>query len=169
MRRLISVVAVTLLSFTVMGSAHAVQNEVTPSTNEINTANGWAHFTADSSVGQAEVTFVQPRAFVACFEVRIDGAPATSPDNWNPAVTDGLWDYYCVTDSTQVETFSATDKIEIRMVFGAERDERFDWTTVEVPTGPTKDDCKNGGWEARGFENQGQCIATIEANVNAGK
>jgi hypothetical protein len=27
---------------------------------------------------------------------------------------------------------------------------------------PTKDDCKNGGWEAWGFRNQGQCVRFIE-------
>ena len=169
MRRLLTVLAVTLLSIAAMGSASAVQNAVTPSTNEINTTNNWAHFSAVAAVGQAEVTFVQPRAFVACFEVRIDGAAPTSPTNYNPAVTDGLWPFYCVNGTTRTETFPATDKIEIRMVFGAEADERFDWTTVEVLTAPTKNDCKDGAWEAQGFKNQGQCIATIEANANAGK
>ena len=172
MRRLLTVLAVTLLSIVGIGSASAVQNEVTPSTNEINTANGWAHFSAVAAVGQAEVTFVQPRAHFACFEVRIDGAAPIDPTNFNPDVTDGLWPYYCLngtTTQTLTETFVAADKIEIRMVFGAEADERFDWTTVEVLTAPTKNDCKDGAWEAQGFKNQGQCIATIEANANAGK
>lgn len=41
--------------------------------------------------------------------------------------------------------------------------------TVDLPEGPggpgdpvTKDDCKDGGWAAYGFENQGQCIAFVE-------
>ena len=38
--------------------------------------------------------------------------------------------------------------------------------TVQVPQQPqdptTKDDCKDGGWEAYGFSNQGQCIAFVE-------
>jgi len=29
------------------------------------------------------------------------------------------------------------------------------------PTPTSKDDCKNGGWEAFGFKNQGQCVASI--------
>jgi hypothetical protein len=38
--------------------------------------------------------------------------------------------------------------------------------TVQVPQPPqdpaTKDDCKNGGWAAFGFSNQGQCIGFVE-------
>lgn len=33
----------------------------------------------------------------------------------------------------------------------------------------TKDYCKDGAWKGLGFTNQGQCIASIEANPNAGK
>lgn len=44
-------------------------------------------------------------------------------------------------------------------------------TTVydfEVP--PTaKDDCKKGGYVNFGFDNQGECIASLQANDNAGK
>lgn len=31
-----------------------------------------------------------------------------------------------------------------------------------VYTFTTKDDCKNGGWEALGFRNQGQCVSSIQ-------
>jgi hypothetical protein len=44
------------------------------------------------------------------------------------------------------------------MVFGAETDERFDWTRFEVlPDAETKDDCADGGWADFGFANRGQC------------
>ena len=33
----------------------------------------------------------------------------------------------------------------------------------------TKDDCKDGGWKALGFRNQGQCIASVVANEAAGR
>ena len=33
----------------------------------------------------------------------------------------------------------------------------------------TKDDCKHGGFEAYGFKNQGQCVASVQSNENAGK
>jgi len=39
-----------------------------------------------------------------------------------------------------------------------------------VPSGPTTaDECKNGGFEAFGFANQGQCVASVNANERAGK
>ena len=52
------------------------------------------------------------------------------------------------------------------MVFGAETDERFDWTRFDVlPDASSMDDCKNGGWMDYGFRNQGLCIQF----VNTGK
>ncbi len=52
------------------------------------------------------------------------------------------------------------------MVFGAEGDERFDWTRFDVlPDAQSKADCRDGGFAAFGFENQGQCIRF----VNTGK
>ena len=44
-------------------------------------------------------------------------------------------------------------------------------TTVydfEVPL-TVKDDCKNGGYANFGFDNQGECIASLQADDNAGK
>lgn len=39
-----------------------------------------------------------------------------------------------------------------------------------VVVGPgSKDDCKNGGWEAFGYRNQGQCVASVQAAAPAGK
>ncbi|MGE0040074.1 MAG: hypothetical protein AB7H88_12225 [Vicinamibacterales bacterium] len=37
------------------------------------------------------------------------------------------------------------------------------------PAGPqTADDCKDGGWRAYGFPNQGQCIKSVQADEHAG-
>ena len=48
------------------------------------------------------------------------------------------------------------------MVFGAEGDERFDWTRFEVlPDAQKKADCKKGGWRDFDFRNQGQCIRFV--------
>ncbi len=53
------------------------------------------------------------------------------------------------------------------MVFGAESDERFDWTTVNVlPL--TREDCVDGGWESLGYKNQGQCVATAVSARRSG-
>lgn len=41
---------------------------------------------------------------------------------------------------------------------------------VDPPPAPeTIDECKKGGFEAFGFENQGQCVASVKANEQAGK
>ena len=55
------------------------------------------------------------------------------------------------------------------MVFGAETDERFDWTMFDVlPADPSsKDDCKKNGWKAYGFKNQGQCIRFVETGKDS--
>lgn len=37
-----------------------------------------------------------------------------------------------------------------------------------VPTPGTKDDCKDGGFTSFGFDNQGQCVASVTSNANAG-
>jgi len=52
--------------------------------------------------------------------------------NYNPLVTDGLYPYRCVNNSTSTVTVSADGYVEVRMVFGAEADERFDWTRFDV-------------------------------------
>ncbi len=85
MKKLLTLVATAGLAFTAAAPALAEVNEVTPSTNEINQEKGWAHFVVeDVRIGEADITFVQPRSFAACFEVRIDGEDPTSADNFNP-------------------------------------------------------------------------------------
>ena len=168
MKKLLTLVATAGLAFTAAAPALAEVNEVTPSTNEINQEKGWAHFVVeDVRIGEADITFVQPRSFAACFEVRIDGEDPTSADNFNPAIDDGLWPYFCVAGGSRSETFQADETVEIRMVFGAESDERFDWTTVNVlPL--TREDCVDGGWESLGYKNQGQCVATAVSTRRSG-
>lgn len=132
---------VGLLSFFVfVGIVKAEVNAVTPSTNDINRTNGWSHVDAAPKVGEVELTFIQPRYFVACFEYRTDGdtSQMTSPNNYNTGITDGLYPYFCLDNRgntstmTRVETIPANEYVEVRMVFGGERDERFDWTRFDV-------------------------------------
>jgi hypothetical protein len=124
----------------------------TPSTNEANEADGWAHFdVVEVRVG----------------EVEIDDEP-TAAANFNTAIHDGLWDFVCVNNTTIRQTIVADTHVDIRMVFGAEADERFDWTRVDVLAPLAKDDCKSGGYEAEGFSNQGRCVASVQANQRAG-
>lgn len=168
MRQILALVA----AFSALGLvavAGAEVNEVTPSTNDINRANGWAHVDQVSvGVGTTDLQFISTRAFFSCFEYRTDGDTSqvlseNGGDNYNPAVTDGLYPYTCVNNESETLTILANEYVEVRMVFGAEEDERFDWTRFEVlPDAQAKDDCKNGGWEAFGFKNQGQCVRYVE-------
>jgi hypothetical protein len=62
----------------------------------------------------------------------------------------------------EVVTFSAKRTVEIRLALGGEREWDFDWTLFAVgPTPADKNDCKNGGWAAFGFRNQGECIKFV--------
>jgi hypothetical protein len=127
--------ALTLALAAIPLSVAAEVNAVTPSTNDINRDNGWAHVNQlDVGVGYVELEFVQPRGFAACFEYRTDGdtSQATGNPNFNPGVTDGLYPFVCENSSTSSKTLNATDYVEVRMVFGAEGDERFDWTRFDV-------------------------------------
>jgi len=144
--------------------------DATPSTNDTNRTNGWAHFNVlDVRVGEVDVELVSTRPFASCFEFRSDDEPPTGAANFNTDIHDGLWDFECVNNSTVARTLSADSHVEIRMVFGAEGDERFDWTRVEVlQAALAKDDCKSGGYETEGFSNQGRCVASVQANEHAG-
>ena len=115
--------------------AFAAVNAVTPSTNDINRTNGWAHVDQVSSgIGTTTLEFISTRAFLSCFEYRTDGdtSQMISGANYNTSITDGLYPYVCVNNSTQTKTFTAQSYVEVRMVFGAETDERFDWTRFYV-------------------------------------
>lgn len=147
-------------------------NAVTPSTNAVNTTNGWAHVAfVDDAVLQVTLDFISTRGFYSCFEYRIDDEGPTSSNNggvnYNPAVTDGLWNYTCQNNSTAQMTFNAADHVDVRMVFGAETDERFDWTRFYVVPLDNADQCKNGAWEALGFKNQGQCVRYVETGKDS--
>lgn len=122
--------------------------EMTPSTNDINRTNGWAHVDQLSQdPGTTDLQFISTRAFYSCFEYRTDGdtSQKISETNFNTLVTDGLYPYYCQNNNSSTHAISADAYVEVRMVFGAEGDERFDWTRFNVdppncqPTGLVRD------------------------------
>lgn len=146
-----------------------------PSTNEANIARGWANVTwnsSDAGLGVAPLKFTQPRTFGACFEIRIDDeAPLNDPhQRWPSLYLGGSWQILCVGGAygpaTIEQTFHATSHVDVRMTGGAERDERFDWTRFAVMSLQSKDECKDGGWQAYDFKNQGQCIRYFETGKN---
>lgn len=124
-----------LLLVGIVSIAQADVNAITPSTNEINQANGWAHVNQLSQgIHTTDLEFVSTRNFYSCFEYRTDGdaSQATTTPNPNSDITDGTYPYVCVNNSTSTATITADEYVEVRMVFGAERDERFDWTRFDV-------------------------------------
>ena len=105
------------------------------STNEQNIANGWAHVNElGTGPGSVDLEFVNPRAFLSCFEYRTDGdtSQLSGNPNYNPDISDGLYPFICTNDETKQQTFYANEYVEIRLTFGAESDERFDWTRFDV-------------------------------------
>ncbi len=154
----IAVLAMGALAVPALASSHA------PSTNDANRTLGWAHVNqTDVQIGETTLEFVSTRSFYSCFEYRTDGdtSQASGP-NPNLEVTDGLYPYVCVNNSTETRTIEADEYVEVRMVFGAEKDERFDWTRFEVlPDASEQGDCVDGGWEQFGFANQGQCVRFV--------
>lgn len=115
--------------------ANAEVNVVTPSTNDENKTLGWAHVNeVVVGPGYVDLQFVSTRAFYSCFEYRTDGdtSQVIGVNNYNPGVTDGLYPYYCQNNDSRIERLYANQYVEIRMVFGAETDERFDWTPFFV-------------------------------------
>ena len=136
MKKLISIVFIGFLAFGLFaGSVLAVVDAVTPSTNDINRDNGWAHVDQISQdVGSTELQFISTRSFYSCFEYRSDGdtSQKISDTNYNANVTDGLYPYFCQNNNSSTHVINADEYVEVRMVFGAETDERFDWTRFDV-------------------------------------
>jgi hypothetical protein len=120
-------------------SVMAVVNSVTPSTNDINRTNSWAHVDQLSQgVGTTDLQFISTRPFLSCFEYRTDGdtSQVSGNPNYNTLITDGLYPFTCRNNNTSTKTITANEYVEVRMVFGAETDERFDWTRFEVDPAP---------------------------------
>lgn len=167
-----SMTALVLGLFSLLLTAGSVSaDHVTfPSTNDQNRTNGWAHVNQiDTGIGETTLEFVSTRNFYSCFEYRTDGdtSQAISDTNFNPDAHD-LYPYICVRNETQTLTIEADEYVEVRMVFGAESDERFDWTRFDVlPDVQTKDQCKEDGWMAFGFRNQGQCIRFVNTGQDS--
>lgn len=127
--------SLSFVLFIGIGRAYAEVNAVTPSTNDINRTNGQAHVDQLSqAVGSTDLQFISTRTFYSCFEYRTDGDTnqKTSDTNYNTNITDGLYPYFCQNNNSRIVSIPANEYVEIRMVFGAETDERFDWTRFDV-------------------------------------
>jgi hypothetical protein len=86
-----------------------------------------------ATMSSVTLDFIMPENYVACFEYRSDGDTSqVIGTNYNTGITDGLYPYFCVTNTNRVETISADEYVEVRSVFGGERDWDFDWTRFDV-------------------------------------
>ena len=127
-----------IVALGLVGSAGADVNATTPSTNQQNEENGWAYVsTSNPGPRTIELTFHSTRSFASCFEYRTDGDTSqvlaeNGGANYNAGVSDGLYPYDCVNNDDETITVHANAYVEVRMVFGAESDERFDWTRFGV-------------------------------------
>lgn len=130
------VFALILLIFPAVVSADI--NAVTPSTNDINRTKDWAHVDELSKdIGEVTLQFISTRSFYSCFEYRTDGDTSQVIGvNYNTDITDGLYPFVSTSNTTVEKTIHANEYVEIRMVFGAETDERFDWTRFDVIPAP---------------------------------
>jgi len=118
-----------------VGKVFAEVNYVTPSTNELNKTKNWAFVEQISKgLGTTNLQFTSSRAFLSCFEYRTDGDTSQKISETNPniGVLDGKYRFFCQINNTRTVTIPAEEYVEVRMVFGAERDERFDWTRFDV-------------------------------------
>ncbi|MFC1711177.1 hypothetical protein ACFLZ1_01180 [Patescibacteria group bacterium] len=139
MKKLISIF---LGLFLLLGFTSVVQAYTAPSTNDINRTNGWAHVNAIPGIGEVALELVQPRAIFSCFEYRTDGDTSQVIDEEHflefygvVPVSEGLqqYPYDCLsTISTLAKTIPANEYVEVRMIFGGEGDERFNWTRFDV-------------------------------------
>lgn len=157
-----------------VGGGLSLSAYVFPSTNDDNRTAGLPHVNQIAvGIGQVTLEFVNDENALAFFEYRIDGQILTS-GTAHPVVTgDFIYDGVCVDNragttscggqtSSKTEVFTATQKVEVRLALGGERDWDFDWVTFEViPDVQSAEDCRNGGWEAFGFANQGRCIQFV--------
>lgn len=126
-------------------SVMAVIN-LTPSTNDTNRIKGWAHVNATPGIGEVALELVQPRNFYSCFEYRTDGDTSQVINEVHPLETWGVvplgdplqrYPSFCLsTISSRTEVIQANGYVEVRMIFGAEGDERFDWTRFNVYPAP---------------------------------
>jgi hypothetical protein len=156
----------------------AFASDATPSTNDDNREKGWAHVNEiDVGIGMVLLDFISTRNFLSCFEYRSDGDESqrlldddgNPRANFNLEITDGLYPFYCLRNQTRAEALIASQYVEVRMVFGAEKDERFDWTRFDVVggDGASRFECMDGAWKNFGFRNQGQCIRFLETGQDS--
>ena len=166
-RQTLTALAVFSMAFAALAAPVAAYDF--PSTNDANRDAGLPHVNfVSNGVGEVTLEFVNDTNSLAFFEYRIDGEVLTSGTAHPVVAGDFIYpgvsvDSRNTTEPTIVErSFEADETVEVRLALGGERDWDFDWVTFEaLSDAGAKDDCADGGWEAFGFANQGQCIRFV--------
>lgn len=94
------------------------------------------------------------------------GPPIRTLNEWADVMSPDFLTASVVAVSVGVGTFNPNqvgyfDDVRISHAFGAGFDKQYDFE----PVPQNKDECKQGGWQAFGFENQGLCIKSVVAAV----
>jgi hypothetical protein len=137
MKKLIGIVVFALAASIGTVSAASAYTAANPTytTNDLNRANHGPHVDLVRNTGQKlTLVFVNPNPYSACFEYRTDGDPGQIIGvNYNTAITDGLYPFVCLKKAgTRTMVIKVTQYLEVRSVFGAERDWDFDWTRFDA-------------------------------------
>jgi len=148
---------------------------VFPSTNDANRDANLPHVNfVSNDIGEVTLEFVNDTNSFAFFEYRIDGQVLTSGTAHPVVMGEFIYPGVSVDGRGIAEpvivtrTFSASSTVEVRLALGGERDWDFDWVTFDViPDVQAKADCLDGGWEAYGFANQGQCIRFVNTGQDS--
>jgi hypothetical protein len=133
---------VVLACVLVLGNQYAFAYDF-PSTNDENRTNGHPHVNQVSvDVGEVTLDFVNTTNSLAFFEYRIDGVVLTSGASHPVVIGDFIYPGVCVDNrvspacppqsSLITRTFTAVEKVEVRLALGGERDWDFDWVTFNV-------------------------------------
>lgn len=138
MKKILTIV-ITLAMF--LFGAQSVMAYTFPSTNELNKAKmvpgregQLAPYVEliEAGVGDVDLRFVGGYSGLAYFEYRLDGLVKTS-GTVHPVTGDFIYSGVSVNANTIVtRTFTANDKVEVRLALGGERDWDFDWVTFNV-------------------------------------
>jgi len=88
----------------------------------------------ETGVGYVTLEFVNPQNYWICFEYRSDGdiGQYINHIHYSPCIDDDLYPYVCLLNNKTNKTISAVQFVEVRSMFGAERDWDFGWTKFDV-------------------------------------
>jgi hypothetical protein len=162
--RAFAVFAIVTLALAIPAAAYDY-----PSTNDANRTAGLPHVNVVSSgVGEVTLDFVNDTNSLAFFEYRIDGVVVSSGTPHPVVIGEYIYPGVSV-DSRNIatpvvvtRTLAAAETVEVRLALGGERDWDFNWVTFEaLADAASHEDCADGGWEAYGFANQGQCVRFV--------